>query len=53
MNYIQFAAGKKIIETEDLMAIPDEPFTEMRANKTGAAGYQYAHEVILFSLGLP
>jgi hypothetical protein len=50
MPYIPLPAGKIVIETDDLMAFIDKPFAEVRAEKPGAAGYQYAelfHAAIL------
>jgi hypothetical protein len=43
MDDVPLASGKKIIETDDVMPLPEQSFTEMRADKTGASCNQYTH----------
>ena len=37
---IVFASRKEIVEADDVVALPEQPLAEVRAEKTGAAGDQ-------------
>jgi hypothetical protein len=42
---IGFPSGKEIVETDDLITFIEKPLAEVRADKSGAAGYKYAHKI--------
>jgi len=35
-------AGEKVVDAQHLVAVGQQPLTEMRAQKSGAAGYEYS-----------
>jgi len=41
--YINLAAGKKIIETDNVMSLSDESFAEVGTEESGAAGNKDTH----------
>jgi len=43
MDDVPLASGKKIIETDDIMPFPEQSFTQVRTDKTGASCNQYTH----------
>jgi hypothetical protein len=42
---ISFPSGKEIVEADDLITFIKKPLAEVRADKSGAAGYKYAHKI--------
>jgi hypothetical protein len=42
MRDVRFLAREKVIEADDIVALGDEPFAEVRTEKPGAAGHQDA-----------
>jgi len=47
MRNIRLGTGKEIIDAKDIMSLSEQPFTKMRAEKTGTAGYE---DFLQFSL---
>ena len=43
---IILAAGKKIVQANNLVPFGEEPFAEVRTNKAGAAGDKYPHVLL-------
>ena len=43
MRDVLFAAGKEIVETDDLVAFIKKPFAKMRTDKPGPAGDKNSH----------
>ncbi len=44
MGDVVLAAGEQVVETDDLMAVAQQPVAEMAAEKTGTAGDEDAHD---------
>ena len=43
---VALGAGEKIIDADDVVAVGDQAIAEMRAEKAGAAGYQYGPGIV-------
>jgi len=37
------AAGEKVVETDDVVAVREKPLTEVGSSETGTTGYKNAH----------
>ena len=40
MRDVGFLAGEEVIQADDVVALSDEPFAEVRPEKTGSAGHE-------------
>lgn len=45
---VAFAAGEQIVGAKDLMALREKPVAQMRTQKAGASGDQYAFTHVVF-----
>jgi hypothetical protein len=45
MDDVLLPPRKQIIETDDLMTVADQSITEVAAQKSGATGYEDAHDL--------
>jgi len=48
VNDVLASAGEKIVERDDFVAVIEQSFAQMRADKTRAAGYKNSHKSFLF-----
>jgi hypothetical protein len=44
MSYIVAAPREEVVETDDVMALADQPLAQMRADEARPSGYQHPHE---------
>ena len=51
MRHVLLAAGVEVVEAEHLVALPEQVFAQVRAQKAGAAGDQSAHRTPPVFLG--
>ena len=40
MHEVRFLAGEEVVEADDVVLLFDQPFAQVRAEKTGATSYQ-------------
>lgn len=43
---VALGASEKIIEADDVVAVGDQAIAQVRAEKSGAAGYQYGPGIV-------
>ena len=53
MRDVVLAAGKEVVQSDDIMAFMQEPFTEMAAQEAGPAGNQNPHQLLPSWIPLP
>ncbi len=47
MGYVFFAPGEKVVQADNVVAFFQQPFAEMRTEKSRAASNQYSFHIIL------
>jgi len=40
VGYVRLLAGKEVVQTNDVVALLNQPFAQMGAEETGAAGHE-------------